>query len=92
MNADGQKYVFEGAEFSSKEACIYHTSENINKLTIGLMSRLNTIYGEGTWTPLEIGCVDKNGNPNKRVPILKEDWKIEDGKIILKNKNKGVDA
>lgn len=90
LNADGNRYVVEGTTFKDKNECITQTVNNINHLATSLGIRLDILYGQYKWEPLEIGCVDKNGDPNERTVIIKEDWEEKDGEIIIRKKLHGV--
>lgn len=65
-----ERLVFEGTQYHSKAQCVQMTTQNIVELSQSLISKLNNTYGENTWKALEIGCVEKDGDPMKRVPII----------------------
>jgi hypothetical protein len=48
-----------------------------------LILKLNNTYGENTWKALEIGCVEKGGDPMNRVPIInKNKEKKQEGIMV----------
>ena len=78
-----ERLVFEGTQYHSKAQCVQMTTQNIVKLSRSLITELNSIYGENTWKALEIGCVEKGGDPMKRVPIInKNKEKKPEGEMV----------
>lgn len=69
-----ERLVFEGMHFQSKSQCIYVTKQNILQISKLLVSSLNSMYGENSWETLEIGCVEKDGDPKKRIPIINKNY------------------
>jgi len=65
-----ERFIFEGTQYQSKAQCVQMTTQNILKLSQSLVTKLNNTYGENTWKALEIGCVEKGGDPMNRVPII----------------------
>jgi hypothetical protein len=70
ITADGEKYVLEGTNFYDKQQCLSYAQTNITELSSKLITHLDGIYGQNKYTTLEIGCVEKDGDPMKRVPIV----------------------
>jgi len=65
-----ERLILEGKNFSNKEQCLYYTQNNIVDLSSKLVIHLDDMYGQGTYTTLEIGCVEKDGDPSNRVPVV----------------------
>jgi hypothetical protein len=55
-----------------------------------LIKRLNNQYGEKKWKPLEIGCVEVGGNPNERIVLVLDKWKMLDGQIIIESEGQSL--
>ena len=78
-----ERFIFEGTQYQSKAQCVQMTTQNIVKLSQSLILQLNNEYGKNTWKALEIGCVEKGGDPMKRVPIInKHKEKKPEGEMV----------
>ncbi len=69
LDVNGERFVFEGKEFYSKQECISFSTKNITDLNKALTYRLDYIYGKNSYVVLELGCVQKD-NPMGRKIIL----------------------
>ncbi|HAW03085.1 MAG TPA: hypothetical protein DCW83_00280 [Saprospirales bacterium] len=91
LSADANdRHVIEGTTFNSSEKCVQFTRTNIDFLSKGLIERLNRQYGIKKWKPLEIGCVEVGGNPNERIVLVLDKWKMLDGQIIIESEGQSL--
>ena len=67
IEISGERFIFEGKEFLSHQECMYFSTKNIKDLNNALVFRLDDMYGENTYTILEVGCVQKDNHKNRKI-------------------------